>query len=244
MEDLKRAAEELKRASYGVAFTGAGISTESNIPDFRGSEGLWRRFDPRMASRSYFEERPEGFWKFYTMRYEAIAGAKPNEAHRALVVLESAGYIKAVITQNIDTLHTKGGSKSVIELHGNILLSHCDFCLKERMTLECIEEFRRTGKPPRCRYCGGLMRPSVVLFEEPVKKMEAAMEIAHRSDYCLVVGSSLTVYPAAMIPEIIKGQGGILVIVNADPTPLDGRADFVFRDKASVILKKLVEILS
>lgn len=244
MEELKRAAEGLRRASHAIAFTGAGISTESNIPDFRGSQGLWRKFDPRMASRSYFEEDPEGFWNFYALRYDAIVGAHPNDAHKALAILEAYGYIKTIITQNIDTLHTKGGSKSVIELHGNILRSHCDSCLAERDMSECIKEFRRTGKSPRCISCGGLMRPSVVLFEEPVKNMDVAMEIACRSDYCLVVGSSLTVYPAAMIPEVVKRQGGTLVIVNVDPTPLDERADFIFREKASIVLKKLVEVLS
>lgn len=243
MEEIKRAVEILRSASHAIAFTGAGISTESNIPDFRGSQGLWRRFDPKMASRSYFEEDPKGFWSFYAMRYNAIAGASPNEGHLALVELERRGYFKSVITQNIDRLHAKAGSKSVIELHGNIIWSRCDSCFNEKKTVECIEEFERTGKPPICD-CGGLMRPSVVLFEEPVRLMEVAMEIAYRSDCCLVVGSSLTVYPAAMVPEVVRGQGGYLVIVNMDPTPLDYRADVVIREKASVVLRRVVELLT
>ncbi|MBC7113106.1 MAG: NAD-dependent deacylase [Candidatus Methanomethyliales bacterium] len=243
MDLVKRVAEILSKASYGIAFTGAGISTESNIPDFRGSQGLWKKFDPRMASRSYFEEDPKGFWSFYAMRYNAIAGAAPNDGHLALAELERRGYIDSVITQNIDTLHTKAGSKSVIELHGNIIWSHCDICSAERRTIECIEEFERSGNPPTCRSCGGLMRPSVVLFEEPVRLMETAIDMAYKSDCCLVVGSSLTVYPAAMVPEVVKRQGGDLIIINMDPTPLDYRADVVIRDKASVILKKLLEFL-
>lgn len=244
MENLDKAAAILKRSSFTIAFTGAGISTESNIPDFRGSQGLWRKFDPRMASRSYFEEDPKGFWSFYAMRYNAIAGAVPNDGHIALAELEKKGYVKSVITQNIDKLHTKAGCKSVIELHGNIIWSHCDRCSAERETIDCIKEFESSGCPPLCRCCGGLMRPSVVLFEEPVMQMETAMQIASRSDCCLVVGSSLTVYPAAMIPEFVKGQGGALIIINIDPTPMDIRADVIIRGKASAVLRRLVEILS
>ncbi|MCX8181652.1 MAG: NAD-dependent deacylase [Candidatus Methanomethyliaceae archaeon] len=244
MEHVVKIAEILRDATHSIAFTGAGISTESNIPDFRGSQGLWKKFDPRMASRSYFEEDPKGFWSFYAMRYNSIAGAEPNDGHAALAELERRGYIDLIITQNIDTLHTKAGSKSVIELHGNIIWSRCDLCSVERRTIECIEELERSGRPPTCKSCGGLMRPSVVLFEEPVRLMEAAMDVACRSDCCLVVGSSLTVYPAALVPEVVKGQGGALVIINMDPTPLDDRADVVIRDKASVVLKKLIEALS
>ncbi|MEM3039937.1 MAG: NAD-dependent deacylase [Candidatus Methanomethylicaceae archaeon] len=244
VEYVEKIAEILRRAKRSIAFTGAGISTESNIPDFRGSQGLWKKFDPRMASRCYFEEDPKGFWNFYAMRYNAIANAKPNDGHIALAELEKKGYINSVITQNIDTLHTKAGSKSVIELHGNIIWSRCDLCSAERRTIECIEELESSDSPPTCKSCGGLMRPSVVLFEEPVKLMEVAMDIAVRSDCCLVVGSSLTVYPAAMVPEVVKGQGGALIIINMDPTPLDYRADVVVREKASIVLKKLVEVLS
>jgi NAD-dependent deacetylase len=240
-ESIIEASKILKRANYAIAFTGAGISTESNIPDFRGSQGLWKKFNPKMASRSYFKENPDGFWEFYAKRYEVIANAQPNDAHKALVILENSNCIKHIITQNIDRLHSKAGSKSVIELHGNILMSYCDSCFREKSTEECIKEFHKTKKAPKCDYCGDFMRPAVVLFEEPVKLIDVAMEIAYRSDCCLVVGSSLTVYPAAFIPEIIKRQGGDLIIVNFDNTPLDNIADIVIRDKASNVLKKIIE---
>lgn len=240
--EIRKAVELLKSSSHAIAFTGAGISTESNIPDFRGSQGLWRKFDPRMASRSYFEEDPNGFWAFYSQRYEVIASANPNEGHIALAKLEELGAIKYVITQNIDRLHIMAGSKSVIELHGNILMSRCDSCFYEKETRKCVEEFKRSGEAPKCDICGGLMRPSVVLFEEPVKLIDVAMDVAYRSDCCIVIGSSLMVYPAALIPEIVKRQGGSLIIVNFDPTHLDSVADVVIRDKASVVLKDILEL--
>lgn len=243
-DEIKKAVKLLKNSTYAIAFTGAGISTESNIPDFRGSQGLWKKFDPKMASRSYFKENPIGFWSFYAQRYEIITKAIPNEGHRVLAKLEEIGLLKHIITQNIDRLHIKGGSKSVIELHGNILMSHCDSCFFEKPTDECIEEFKRNGKAPRCKYCGDYMRPSVVLFEEPVKLIDLAMEIAYRSDFCIVIGSSLMVYPAALIPEIVKRQGGKLVIVNLESTPLDDVADVIIKEKASVVLGKILEIMN
>ncbi|MCS7098051.1 MAG: NAD-dependent deacylase [Candidatus Methanomethyliaceae archaeon] len=242
-DKIRKAVELLKGSIHAIAFTGAGISTESNIPDFRGNQGLWRKFDPKMASKSYFKEDPDGFWNFYAQRYEAIAKAVPNEGHRVLAKLEEIGLLKYIVTQNIDRLHIKGGSKSVIELHGNILMSHCESCFSEKFTDECIEEFKKNGKAPRCKYCGDYMRPSVVLFEEPVRLIDLAMEIACRSDYCIVIGSSLVVYPAALIPEIVKRQGGRLVIVNLEPTPLDCIADVVINERASVVLKKILEFL-
>jgi len=240
----ERSAKLLRAARHAITFTGAGISTESNIPDFRGTQGLWKRFDPRMASRGYFLEDPNSFWQFYAKRYEYVVGAEPNAAHKALALLEAKGIIKSVITQNIDRLHIKAGSRSVLEIHGNIMMSHCDCCGEEVPTLECIKMNKDSGGiAPKCGKCKGGLRPSVVLFQEPPQLIEAAFNIAYRSDLCLAVGSSLCVYPAAMVPEIIKRQGGSLIIINYDPTPLDGIADLVIREKASValgaILKKI-----
>jgi NAD-dependent deacetylase len=235
-EYAEDAARLLKSATHAIAFTGAGISTESNIPDFRGTQGLWKRFDPKMASRTYFLEELDGFWKFYAKRYEYVVGAEPNKAHRALALLEEKGFIKSVITQNIDRLHMKAGSKSVLEIHGNIMMSRCDCCNEEVPTLEVIRRIQDSGSVPRCGKCKGAIRPSIVLFEEPADLMEMAPYIAYDSDLCLSVGSSLCVYPAAMVPEIVKRQGGHLIIINYDPTPLDGIADLVIREKASVAL--------
>jgi len=241
-ECVERIASILGSSRDAVAFTGAGISTDSGIPDFRGRQGLWKRFDPRMATRSFMLEDPRAFWEFYAMRFEALAGAEPNPGHRALARLEGEGLLAAVITQNIDGLHAKAGSRRVIELHGNIMTSRCDDCGSVRPTEECARLVRERGEVPRC-VCGGLIRPSVVLFEEPVGMFEAALRIAQESDLCLAVGSSLTVYPAAAIPEAVKAAGGKLIIVNADPTPLDQRADLVVRDGASPVLAGVVRAL-
>lgn len=241
MDSYKIAAKLLQGARHAIAFTGAGISTESNIPDFRGTQGLWKRFDPRMASRGYFLEDPNGFWQFYAKRYEYIVGAEPNAAHKALSLLEEEGIIKSVITQNIDRLHSKAGSKSVLEVHGDIMMSRCDCCGEQVPTVECIKFYRDSGSAPTCGKCQGGLRPSIVLFEEPPDLIEAAFNIAHRSDLCLSVGSSLCVYPAAMVPEIVKRRGGHLIIINYDPTPLDGIADIVIREKASAALEAILK---
>ncbi|MEJ5292224.1 MAG: NAD-dependent deacylase [Candidatus Methanosuratincola sp.] len=232
----------LRSGGRAVAFTGAGISTDSGIPDFRGRQGLWKRFDPRMATRSFMLEDPRAFWEFYAMRFESLARAEPNAGHRALAALEREGLLEAVITQNIDGLHRKAGSRRVIELHGNIGSSRCDECWSLRPTEECVAVLRGKGEVPRCG-CGGIFRPSVVLFEEPVEMFEAALGIAQESELCVVVGSSLTVYPAAAIPEVVKSSGGRLVIINADPTPLDARADIVVREGASSALAGVVRAL-
>ncbi len=231
----ERIAALIRESRGAVAFTGAGISTESGIPDFRGRQGLWKRLDPRMASRSFMLESPKEFWEFYAMRFEALAGARPNAGHKALAKLEREGALGAVITQNIDGLHAEAGSAMVIELHGNIRTSRCESCGSTRPTGECVDFLRREGAVPRC-WCGGMMRPSVVLFEEPVETFEAALRLAQESDLCIVVGSSLTVYPAAAIPEVVKAAGGRLIIINEEPTPLDAHADLVVRDGASAAL--------
>lgn len=239
---LERVASIIRGSRDAVAFTGAGISTDSGIPDFRGRQGLWKRFDPRMATRSFMLEDPRAFWEFYAMRFEALAGAVPNPGHRALARMEEEGLLGAVITQNIDGLHAKAGSRRVIELHGNIMTSRCDHCGSVRSTEECVRLVRVKGEVPSCG-CGGMLRPSVVLFEEPVEMFEAALRISQESDLCLVVGSSLTVYPAAAIPEVVKAAGGKLVIINADPTPLDERADLVVREGASPALAGILRAL-
>lgn len=242
VDHYERSAKLLREARHAITFTGAGISTESNIPDFRGTQGLWKRFDPKMASRNYFLEDPNRFWQFYAKRYEYVVGAEPNAAHKALAVLEAKGIIKSVITQNIDRLHIKAGSRSVLEIHGNIIMSHCDCCGEEVPTVECIKTYKDSGGiAPKCGRCKGGLRPSVILFQEPPQLIEEAFQIAFKSDLCLAVGSSLCVYPAATVPEIIKKQGGSLIIINYDPTPLDVIADIVIREKASVALRAILK---
>jgi len=227
----REAAALLRRSRYAIAFTGAGISTESGIPDFRGPNGLWRRFDPSMSSIDYFRRDPRGFWGFYSSRFKSINVAKPNAAHIALAELERLGLIKAVITQNIDGLHVKAGNHRVIELHGSSRTASCTMCGNQVRFEEAIKIYEETGDAPHCS-CGGIYKPDVVLFGEPVARLEEAMSEAQRSDLVLVIGSSLTVYPASLIPLAVIDGGGSSIIINMEPTPYDEYSNIVMHCSA------------
>ncbi|BDC17799.1 NAD-dependent protein deacetylase [Acidianus sp. HS-5] len=238
---MDKVVELLLSSTYAIAFTGAGISTASGIPDFRGKEGLWKKYSPEIASIDYFRRDPKGFWEFYSTRMRGLFNAKPNEAHYALARLEKMGLIKYVITQNIDGLHQKAGSTNVIELHGTMQKSYCSSCFRQYDSREVLKMIDRGNLPPKCS-CGGVIRPDVVLFGEAVKDIDFAVRIAYESDLVLVVGSSLTVYPANLIPQIVKEErGGSLIIINADETPLDGEADVIIREPIEIALPRIVE---
>jgi len=233
----------LNAANYIVAFTGAGISAESGIPTFRGVGGLWSKYDPEKAvSIDYFRIDPTYYWKFFRdVRHDLMINAQPNAAHSALAELERGGRLRAVITQNIDGLHQRAGSKTVFELHGNTRRFYCVRCRKP-FTIEQAWEMLQTKLPPECDKCGGVLRPDVVLFGEylPEDVVQAAQREAAACDLMLVVGSSLVVYPANNIPYQAKYNGAKLVIINIDPTPLDGLADLVINSAAGEILKQAV----
>lgn len=242
---LARAAESLGRAGAAVAFTGAGISEESGLPTYRGEGGLWTKFDPyKVASIQEFRRDPSVYWN-YSLSHRRI-GADPNAAHRALVALERAGRLKAVITQNTDGLHQKAGSGDVIELHGSSSAVVCLDC-ETQFPRADIDALNRQHCPPSCPACGGrYLKPTVVLFGEPLP-MEAlarAQALAMQADLMLVVGSSLQVYPAAGIPRLAHDGGAELVIVNAEPTPFDGWAHAVLHGKAGEILPCLLGLVS
>lgn len=239
MLEVRKAAELLLDSTFAIAFTGAGISTASGIPDFRGPQGLWKKYSPELASIDYFRKDPKGFWEFYSFRMRSLFNAEPNRAHFALAELERMGVIKYVITQNIDGLHRKAGSMRVIELHGTMLESYCSSCFKRYDSREVLKMIDRGEIPPRCS-CGGIIRPDVVLFGEPVKDIEYALTIAQESDAVLVVGSSLTVYPANLVPQVVKQNGGKLIIVNLEETPLDDFADLVIRGKAEEVVPAIL----
>jgi len=227
--ECRKVAELIASSSYAIAFTGAGISTASGIPDFRGPQGIWKKYSPDLASIEYLEKDPKGFWEFYSMRMRGLFNAEPNKAHYALAELEKMGLIKAVITQNIDGLHQKAGSKNVIEIHGTMQRSYCSSCYRSYPSSEVLSKIDKGELPPKCD-CGGIIRPDVVLFGEPVKDFEYAREIAFEADLIFSIGSSLTVYPANLIPEIVKHHNGKLIIVNMEETPLDNIADEIIRD--------------
>ncbi len=183
-------------------------------------------------------------WSYIAQLYHVIEQAEPNPAHRALAELEALGVIKAVITQNIDGLHQKAGSRNVIELHGNSRWAVCTVCGYRVGLKEAVEEARK-GKLPRCPRCGGLLKPDAVFFGEPLPRdaLEKAFREAEKSDYFLVIGSSLTVHPAAYIPLHAKENGAFLVIVNDSPTPLDIYADIVLRGRAGELVPRIRDIV-
>ena len=225
-----------------VAFTGAGFSAESGISTFRGAGGLWSKYDPSIyADINYFNQDPTYYWNFFKdERYPVIKKAKPNDGHYALVKLEKRGKIFRIITQNIDGLHQLAGSSNVIELHGNTRNIFCRKCNK-KYSLDEVYTILIKELPPRCS-CGGLLKPSKVLFGEPLPQVALDMaDISARNcDLFLVLGSSLVVYPAASFPEIAKNNGAKLVIVNIDPTPLDDIADIVINESTSKVLSELI----
>ena len=223
-----------------VFFGGAGVSTESGIPDFRSVDGLYHQsyaYPPEtILSHSFFAQNPGEFYRFYREKM-LIQGAQPNAAHRKLAELEQAGKLKAVVTQNIDGLHQAAGSKVVYELHGSTLRNYCTRCKKKYPVSFLLE----TTGIPRCTEpnCGAIVRPDVVLYEEGLdeKTVEGALEAISTADMLLVAGTSLTVYPAAGFLRYYRGNR--LVLINRDPTPFDDRADLVFHESLGMVLGAL-----
>jgi NAD-dependent deacetylase len=223
-----RVAELIREAGSVVALTGAGISVPSGIPDFRTpGTGLWENVDPmEVAHISVFRRDPERFWHFYGHRFQTLEDKEPNGAHRALARLQEAGLVSAVITQNIDRLHAKAGSRDLVEVHGSIAHSSCQTC-RASYPLADVRS-RQAADPagiPRCD-CQQPLKPDVVLFGEylPVAALTRAEHLAAEADLMLCIGSSLEVYPVAQLPQITLDSGGRLAIITQGPTPYDGRA--------------------
>jgi len=236
----------LSAARHGLALTGAGISAESGIPTYRGADGLWTVYDPfKTASIEFFMNDPGAYWKVALERGGPALVAKPNPGHQALTALESGGHLVAVVTQNTDGLHQDAGTKRVLELHGNGRMTRCLDCGAQEPRAE-VQARLALEMPPRCRACGGsFLKPSVVFFGEamPQAAVKEATELARRSDVMLVVGSSLVVFPAAEIPVIALDSGARLVIVNAEPTPLDELAEVVLRGRAGEVLPQVLALI-
>jgi NAD-dependent deacetylase len=240
------AAELLLSARRGLALTGAGISAESGIPTFRGEGGLWTKFDPvKVASLDYFMADPAAYWKVSKERGSVALAARPNPGHHALAALESAGHLAAVATQNTDGLHQDSGSRHVIELHGSGRTVQCLDC-GYREPRSVVHARLEVEMPPRCIVCGGtFLKPTVVLFGEPMPHaaVEEAFALAHQADVMLVVGSSLVVYPAADIPVAAVRSGACLIVINAEPTPLDEFATVVIRGKSGEVLPEIIRLI-
>ena len=218
----------IREAHHLVAFTGAGISTPSGIPDFRSKgTGLWERFDPmEVASLTTFRTAPTRFWNWKRPLMRQIWQAQPNPAHLALAQLEAQSKLSAVITQNIDGLHQRAGSREVFELHGTVETMTCPVCRIHTPSSHYRKLIEESEEIPRCETCGAIMKPDVVLFEEnlPPRTWRAAEEHCERADVILVAGSSLEVWPAATLPEMAVSNGARLIIINLSRTFLDSQA--------------------
>lgn len=231
---MKTLQEIISSAKRVVFFGGAGVSTESGIPDFRSTDGLYNQsyaYPPEtILSRSFFEARPKEFFRFYRDKMLAL-DAKPNKAHKKLAELEKKGKLTAVVTQNIDGLHQKAGSKNVFELHGSVHRNYCMECGK----FHSAEFILNSTDIPRCE-CGGIVKPDVVLYEEGLDNatVTGALREISQADVLIVAGTSLTVYPAAGFLDYFRGKE--LVLINRDPTPADRKATLVIHDKVGKVL--------
>jgi NAD-dependent deacetylase len=236
-------AEAVRGADSVVAFTGAGVSTASGIPDFRGEDGLWERYDMNDFHVRRLRADPAGFWADrLDLAAELYGDVGPNAAHEALARLEAAGHLDAVVTQNVDGLHRAAGSEDVVELHGNGSRVACLDC-DRRFDAEPVRDRVRAGeRPPHCD-CGGLLKPDVVLFGEqlPVGAMQRAQRLAREADVFLAVGSSLSVEPAAGLPRTAATRGATLAVVNLEATPLSDRAAFDLRGDVTDVLPRLAD---
>ena len=246
-DEIRQAAELIKKSDYIVAFTGAGISVESGIPDFRSPGGLWEKFNPmEYAEYSTFLTHPEKYWTMHKELRDIVINAEPNPAHKALAILEHEyNKLKAVVTQNVDFLHSRAGNTKVFEIHGSTQTSHCLSCNKEFYYTE-VEEFLDKGQlPPRCPQCNGLIKTNTVLFGEqlPYNVLEQSREEIMSADLLIVIGSSLTVYPAAALPSIAVQSGARLLIVNKEITPMDTYADVAIQGMAGVIMPRILTVL-
>ncbi len=248
--DLDHAAALVGEAENILVFSGAGLSTESGIPDFRSPGGIWERYDPsdfefqRIVSD---EKAREKYWEMSTEYYAVMKQARPNPAHAALKGLEDMGKLLAVVTQNIDNLHQRAGSspEKVIEIHGTAFSVSCLACGKDYEREEIEERIRSGVKVPYCDGCGGVLKPDTVSFGQamPEDKLRRAFDLAETCDLCMVLGSSLVVYPAAAVPEHAAAAGASILIVNRDPTPLDTSAAQVIRESVGKVLPQVLERL-
>jgi NAD-dependent deacetylase len=238
----ERLLERLSSATFVAVLTGAGISAESGVPTFRGSEGLWKKFKPEeLASFDAFIRNPDLVWEWYSYRKKLIAEVKPNPGHYALADMEKLFQGFAVITQNIDNLHQRAGSTRVYDLHGNIERNYCIKCGRRYRT----EELASATSAPHCIDCRGLIRPDVVWFGEllPANHWTSADRAANSADVFFSIGTSAIVYPAASLPLTARKAGAYIVEINAETTPLSDIADETIIGKAGEILPRLVNAI-
>ena len=246
---VEKGAQMIRKAQKILVFTGAGLSTESGIPDFRSPGGVWEKYDPSELSFDRFlsnEKARETYWQMSTEFYETMKDAIPNRAHLSVKEIEDMGKLLTIVTQNVDHLHHKAGNspEKIIEIHGTLFSVSCLNCGK-KYEREAIETLLKSGiKAPSCDDCSGILKPDTVSFGQamPEDKMRQATMYAGECDLCIVLGSSLVVYPAASIPVHASQNGAKLIIINRDETPLDSGADIVVHESVSEVLGQMVEI--
>jgi len=253
-KEIEQVAQWITTSKRVVVFSGAGLSTESGIPDFRSPGGVWDRYNPEDFYFQNFlasESSREKYWQMATEMYEPMKRAQPNLAHLAIAEMERLGKLDCVITQNIDGLHVKSGNseEKVIQLHGTAMVVSCLSCGKRYDRDEVQERLKKGVKAPCCDECGGPLKPATISFGQsmPERETEEAYHRSSLSDLFIVIGSSLVVQPAASMPLVAKRNGAKLVIINRDPTPYDNMADMVIHGQAGPImagvLKEVKELL-
>ena len=241
LSNLEDAISIIKNSKYMVALTGAGISKESNVPTFRGKDGLWKNYDPmQLATPSAFESNPELVWEWYSWRQNLIANCNPNPAHTTLAKWEKAGILKTLITQNVDGLHRRAGSEKILEVHGDLWAVKCEVCYHRDRLFSPAEGI------PLCPECDSPLRPDVVWFGESLDSsiILQVYEELEKADVCIVIGTSALAQPAASFPIIVKQHQGILIEVNVEQTPLTSITDIHLNGKAGEILSELNELMN
>jgi NAD-dependent deacetylase len=239
---VERLTELMRLMQPCVVLTGAGVSTESGIPDFRSPTGIWARYDPmEYATIDAFLADPVKVWEFYAKRLDVLGEAEPNDGHRALADLERRGWIRAVITQNVDGLHARAGTRELVEVHGSLRSAVCLDCGEDVPMAEAVALL----PAPACPRCGRILKPAVVMFGEylPAAAIDQAHRLAGEARLLLVVGSSLEVYPVASLPEETLAAGGVLAIVNRGGTQFDAHAAVVVDAGAGETLSALAAAL-
>ncbi|MDX2034558.1 MAG: Sir2 family NAD-dependent protein deacetylase [Blastocatellia bacterium] len=240
---FEEAVQRIAQSDRIVGFTGAGISTESGIPDFRSPGGVWA--NNRIVEYREFVASRAGrieYWRQKVAMWPEMRDAQPNAGHNALAELERRGKLRAMITQNIDGLHQRAGNTDVIELHGTTVEAECLSCGARISMDEAIDRVEAGELAPECEHCGGLLKPATISFGQsmPAREMGLAVEACYDCDIFLAIGSSLVVHPAASLPELAKRNGAALLILNRTPTPLDDLADLVLRDEIGTTLPTLI----
>ena len=242
-DKLIEAAELIKKSNYTVAFTGAGISVESGIPPFRGSTGLWSKYDPIVLDINYFFANEKSAWEVIReLFYDFFGKANPNNAHFALAQLENSGLLKSIITQNIDNLHQDAGSKEVYEFHGTAKTILCTKCGKKYNS----DSINLESLPPKCEKCNGLLKPDFIFFGEgiPLKANSLSNNAVEQANVLLVIGTTGEVMPASMLPSIAKNNGAKIIEINTDTSQFTNNiTDIFLQGKAGEILPELVKLV-